>query len=363
MTGRKIILAAAACYLAVIACVIGAARSTDTTAGASVTHGAASGDARGMVMPLRGIAIQVQRVDWMDKYEVAIDEVAAMGADTVELIIDTRQENGASAKIWLDQRITATIPQLQRLIKRAKQRDLRVVLMPIVLLDKPRGTEWRGKISPSSDNGGWTAWWKSYREVITHFAGIAEETGVDVLVVGSELVSSERMVDQWRQTIAEVREIYGGLLTYSSNWDHYHTVGFWDDLDLIGMNSYWKLGNDHTATVEEMVGRWQEIQSDLLAFQRKVSKPIYFTEVGWCSLQNAAHASWDYTRTSLPVDLDLQTRLYEAFFQSWHGNNALGGFAFWEWPAEGGGPQDKGYTPKGKPAEQLLREWLNKPWK
>ena len=360
--GRGIIIAAAACYLVVLGCVVGAARSTNRPAAPAVAQTGRSTEAAAVRLPLRGIAIQVQRVDWMDKYEKSIDEVAEMGADTVELIIDTRQENGASAKIWLDQRITATIPQLERLIKRAKQRNLRVVLMPIVLLDRPRGTEWRGKISPSSDNGGWNAWWKSYREMITHFAYIAEGNGVDVLVVGSELVSSERMVEQWRETIAQVRRIYSGLLTYSSNWDHYHAVAFWDDLDLIGMNSYWKLGRDHTATIEEMTDRWQEIQSDLLEFQTKIGKPIYFTEVGWCSLQNAAHASWDYTRTNLPVDLDLQTRLYQAFFKSWHGNDALGGFAFWEWPAEGGGPEDKGYTPKGKPAEEVLREWLNRPW-
>ena len=28
-------------------------------------------------------------------------------------------------------------------------------------------------------------------------------------------------------------------------------------------------------------------------------------EVGWCSLRNAAHEPWDYTKESEPVDLDL----------------------------------------------------------
>ncbi len=86
-----------------------------------------------------------------------------------------------------------------------------------------------------------------------------------------------------------------------------------------------------------------------------------FLEVGWCSLANAAHEPWDYTRTSEPLDLELQRKLYEGFFRSWHGNPQFGGFMVWEWTPGEGGTSDKGYTPEGKPAEKVLREWLAKP--
>jgi hypothetical protein len=33
----------------------------------------------------------------------------------------------------------------------------------------------------------------------------------------------------------------------------------------------------------------------------------------------------------------------------------------WEWTPGDGGPNDRGYTPEGKPAEQVLRQWLAKP--
>jgi hypothetical protein len=39
----------------------------------------------------------------------------------------------------------------------------------------------------------------------------------------------------------------------------------------------------------------------------------------------------------------------------------LGGFSIWEWPPVEGGPTDRGYTPKNKPAERVLREWMSKP--
>lgn len=310
--------------------------------------------------PYRGVAIQVQRMDWMDRYKTSIDEAAEIGADTVSLVIDTRMENGKSSKVWLDMRFTPTPEQLGGLITHAKKKGLRVMVMPIVLLDNPEGTEWRGTIEPKS----WEDWWDSYRNMMIHFSWIAEGYGADILSVGSELVSTENKVEQWRRTISEVREVFHGKLIYSANWDHYTSIPFWGYLDMVGMNSYWKLGQNRRVTVEEIKKNWREIQDELFTFKKKVNKPILFTEVGWCSLTNAAHEPWDYTKVTEDVDLQLQKRLYEGFFESWHGNPNLGGFMIWEWPPDQGGPENRGYIPKGKPAEKVLREWMAKPrWK
>jgi hypothetical protein len=304
--------------------------------------------------------MQVQQIGAdFSPYHKNIDEIAALGADTVEIVVDARQENGTSTMIFLDQRLTPTAEQLVTLIKYARSKNLRVVLMPIVLLQNPRGDEWRGTLKPES----WEDWFVSYREIIKHYAIIAETAGVDVLSVGSELVSAENKLDQWQRTIRMTRKIFKGKLTYSANWDAYTRVTFWDQLDLVGMNSYYTLGDDAKVSVPEIVQRWKSIQRDLLAFQKKVKRPILFTEVGWCSLANAASEPWDYTRTSLALDLDLQRKLYEGFFQAWHGKPELGGFMFWEWTTGQGGPDDRGYTPENKPAEKVLREWLGKPWK
>jgi hypothetical protein len=316
------------------------------------------------VLPFCGCGMQIQRVDWIDRYEKSIDEVARIGGDTVLLVVDARMENGTSSKIYLDMRMTPTPDQLGALIDHAKSRKLRVILMPIVLLDDPKGDEWRGTLKPEN----WDTWWESYRDMITHFSWIAEGHHVDVLVVGSELVSTENKLDQWTQTISAVRKVFHGMLTYSANWDHYTSVPFWDQLDLISTNSYYKLGEDHNAKLSEIEQRWQDIQRDLLGFTRKKHRPLLFTEVGWCSMANAADAPWDYTQESVPQDDALQKKLYEGFFRSWWGNPAYGGFMIWEWsPGEGGnGDEDqrRGYTPKNKPAEQVLREWFAKPrWK
>jgi hypothetical protein len=258
-------------------------------------------------------------------------------------------------------RMTPTPEALGELIRYAKKRNLRVILMPIVLLDAPRNArEWRGRIEPER----WDEWWKSYREMLNHFAWIAEGNGADVLVVGSELVSTENKTVEWTDTIAAVRGVFKGRLTYSANWDHYAAVKFWNELDFIGMNSYWTLGENRDVKIDEIKQSWRKIQDELFAFQKTVGKPLFFTEVGWCSMANMAKEPWDYTKDAgeAPTDPDLQKRLYEAFFQSWHGRPELGGFSIWEWDPDTGGLKDRGYTPKGKPAEEVLRGWLARKW-
>lgn len=312
-------------------------------------------------LPFRGIVLQVQRIDSPEVYQKAVDDIAGTGADTVEIVVDSKQENGSSGVIFVDARQTPSLEKLTALIQYAKAKGLRVVLMPIVLLERPKGNEWRGVINPPK----WEDWFESYRSMILHYAEAAEAGHADVFSVGSELVSTERYRDEWLRTIDEVRRNYHGLLTYSANWDHYQKIPFWDHLDIISTNSYYKLGENKDVTVKEIVRRWHEIQKDLLAWVRTQHKPYMFTEVGWCSVANAADEPWDYTQETVPLDLNLQLKLYEGFFQAWNNVPELGGYMIWQWtPNNAGGPQDRGYTPEGKPAEQVLRRVFAQPrWK
>src|SRR3954453_19869175 len=182
-----LIITAVVVYLAVLGCVIFPARlageppnGSDARPFRAVNTGAPLTG-----LPYRGIAMLLERTGWTDEYKKSIDEIAGTGADTVMFVIDARQENGSSNRIYLDMRMTPTPERLAELIKHAKDRKLRVILMPIVLLDAPIGNEWRGQIKPLD----WEDWFNSYRDMITHFAYIAEDNHADVLVVGSELVS------------------------------------------------------------------------------------------------------------------------------------------------------------------------------
>ena len=98
----------------------------------------------------------------------------------------------------------------------AHEQGMRVILMPIVLLDSPREGEWRGKIDPTKDRNTWEDWWKSYGDYILHMADIAQESKAEVFMVGSELISLEQQDDKWARLIKQVREHVTGFLSYSA---------------------------------------------------------------------------------------------------------------------------------------------------
>jgi hypothetical protein len=365
-----VVVLAAGVYLAVAGCVMlsTGTPSAEKTAPEGNDEQPILADQKVQGLPYRGFAMQVQRIDDLSDYGRYVDKVAAIGSDTVEFVVDSKQENGKSTQIFLDMRGEPTPEKLGELIDYAHARKLRVILMPLVLLEAPINNEWRGSMHPEV----WETWWDSYREMLHHYATVAEKHHVELFVIGSELVTTEGMTEQWTRTIRQVRRDYHGSITYSANWDHYTTPQFWDQLDLMGINSYYDLAYDikgthvqkNQATVEQINHRWSELRSAILGFSHKIHKPVIMLEVGWCSIGNAVTEPWDYTQTTEPLDLDVQRRLYESYFESWHGQKGFAGFMLWAWTPNASGPQDRGYTPEGKPAEDVVRNWFAKgPWK
>ncbi len=328
-------------------------------AGETPTVKVRSAESREAGTAFRGVAIQLASgYKPTETYGPLIDEIADLGANTVLLSPAGYMEHARAQGLFLDVRNSPSPESLRSLIKRAHDRGLRVVLMPIVLLSHPRGSEWRGVIDPPD----WNEWWHQYREFIGHYADIARETRTEVFLVGSELVSTEKYTQQWLRVIELVRDRYPGKLGYSANWDHYRPIKFWDKLDLVGMTSYYTLADRANPSIDEIARKWKPIREEILAWQRKIRKPLMLTEVGWCSQEGAAKAPWNYYQntTASPAGHEEQRRLYEAFLQVWDGTPQLEGVIWWEWTTSAGGADDYGYTPKGKPAADVLRRWLRK---
>lgn len=313
----------------------------------------------------RGLAIQLHGGDDVyDRYHKLIPEIADLGADTVMFVVHGWQTHAGSLDLHIDPYQSASAASLGKLLDLAAVHGMRRIVMPVILLKAPRTGEWRGKIVPPGND--WDAWFDRYRRFIDKYAKIAEAHHVELLMVGSELIKSERHTQQWRDTIASVRKVYSGSLGYSANWDHYQTtkIAFWDDLDVVGMTSYYKLAKEADPTIAEVNRNWARIKEDILAFQREVHRPIVFTEVGWCSQEGAAREGWNYfaNEKATPAGQREQAILYESFMRTWSDVPAVKGIIWWEWDLSGGGPKDYGYTPQGKLAETYLRLWFhNKP--
>ena len=310
-----------------------------------------------------GFAINVHHVDQLYDYLRAIDDLAALGCNAVEIVTPMYQRHGASTEIARPTDKCPTDRQLRRILRHARRRGLRVNLMPIVLFSEPRGNEWRGKIEPDD----WNAWWVAYVGEMLRFAGIAEAEGVDVLCVGSELLSTERQGGRWSDLIGRVRRRFTGRIAYSTNWDHYAAPTFWPHVDLVGINGYWRIAADPDAPMGEMVERWREIRRQVLDFRERVDRPVLFTEIGYPSLPWALEDPWNYIATDQSATPRVQARGYRAFLAAWDDlltggfdDSPLAGVMFYEWDLwHAGGEHDTGYGVRGKPALDLLRDKLD----
>jgi hypothetical protein len=193
----------------------------------------------------------------------------------------------------------------------------------------------------------------------------AESAGADVFMVGSELVSTESDNEKWHGLIAQVRKAFRGRLGYSANWDHYLQVGFWDDLDIVGMTTYHDLGDGETPSVDELERNWEPIKKAILEWQEKVKRPILFTEVGWPNQVTCAKYPWDYYRSADKPDPVAQANCFEAFFRTWANENNVAGYLVWEWrsyPGQVTDPRkDTSYVPCDKPAMDVISRYFRAP--
>jgi len=100
--------------------------------------------------PFHGMAIQAASAyQPVERYGKLIAEVAELGADTLILSVDVYQEHAGSRRVEVDPDRIPSQGDLLALLAIAKQRGLRIILMPKVLLSDPRGNEWRGVIQPN----------------------------------------------------------------------------------------------------------------------------------------------------------------------------------------------------------------------
>ena len=234
--------------------------------------------------------------------------------------------------------------------RRARALGMRVWLKPHLWT---RG--WIGELqfTPS----GWSEFFARYREFILHHAIIAEREGFDGLMVGHELVSASLgFPDRWRALIGDVRRVYRGTLSYGANWgDEVKGIAFWDALDMVSVSFYEPLAEAKTASVDALRAGAEKALAGLRAIGARTGKPVLLSEVGYAPMDEAPLRPWEERRGR--IDLETQRACYEALIAALEGETWVAGAFFWKWytSAERGGPQDPSFTPRGKPAELVMR--------
>lgn len=284
-------------------------------------------------------------------YQSLLDEIKQAGATDISIVVRWRQDTVHSSKIYQDQGITVPDELLIQVLQDAHQRGLRTFLLPIIWLKERKMGVWRGTIAPQDEN----AWWKDYERFIMHYAQIAEQNQVSLLSVGSELLSMETKKERWDTLISKVRAKYSHKLTYSANWDHFEVPTFWDKLDVVGLTAYQELSKQPDPSVKELQLGWRSFTVRLNTWARENQFHYIFTEVGYPSHAKGAAYPWNYSANAAPAP-NLQAKCYQSMMQQWHADPRLDGVYIWNWFGFKS-LQDRGYTPRGKPAQAILERW------
>lgn len=219
--------------------------------------------------------------------------VAGLSRDDVQ-VVSTHDGGPAYGGTPSDASLKAAIADL-------RARGFSVTLYPLIMMDVPTGNglddpygwgeqasyPWRGRITchpapgqPGSPDGTGdavaqvAAFLPDYRDMVLHYAGIAAETGVEALLIGSEMRglttvrgpgNSFPFVDTLVDLVADVRAVVGAgtKLSYAADWSEYsgyqpegqkffHLDPLWaaPEIDAVGIDCYmpaadWRDGEGH----------------------------------------------------------------------------------------------------------------------
>lgn len=302
---------------------------------------------------IRGIALGLFASAGGYDYETLLQEIADQGATDVLLVVEWDQTDVSSADL------RPARADVAKCLRKARRLGLRATVMPIVRLHAGSATEWRGQLRPEE---GAESWFARYRALLLELAQTAQDGGAVRLGIGSELSTLEAYEQKWRLLAREVRGIFSGRIFYSLNWDATDPAaplpGFLDALDELGVAAYFALAAPGSHPQPgELARAWAGPRTRLRAVRERLQgRPLFFSELGYPSLASAAAAPWD-PETDAAIDLRLQEELLAVFCQTYSGQGELAGFFAWNWFGFGG-PTDRGYTPRGKPAATTLAECL-----
>ena len=162
----------------------------------------------------------------------------------------------------------------------------------------------------------WYSYWPGYdtlEEFLTarniKYNSWAKQVGY----VGSEnsidLINKRRSLlnEYWINLIKDTRKNFNGKLLYAANFDNFHEVDFWHELDFIGINAYFPLRDyyetkDSEDMYEILLSGWEGVFQKINQFRiekKLTSKKVIFTELGYTHRKNSTVEPWNSRGFSL----------------------------------------------------------------
>lgn len=302
-----------------------------------------------------------------ESFKQSLRDLKAVNANTVSLIVPYYTSNCNSSDVFASWN-TPTNTSLANAMAYARSIGLQVTLKPHLEASDNWGgmCTWRANISPSDR----TTFFSNYNAMLHRLAAL----GPNELTIGAELISistnrDTRNTPAWKNIIAGLRTSYPSLkLNYSANWGSgdFSTettqIGFWGDLDSIGVSGYYEHWTPTSpASVEEVKENWERWNnSNIKPLNTTYGKPVKFTEIGYKSTHQARQQPWNYDR-NWGYSAEEQVNLYEAMFQYWNGQSFFNGVNLWHWDTDpnGGGEGNQDYFVQNKPAEAVIAKYFS----
>lgn len=241
--------------------------------------------------------------------------------------------------------------ELIEMISHARSLGLKVIMKPAV--NCKDGT-WRAHINffdldvPCEPK--WADWFKSYTEYQLHYAKIAEETKCEMMIVGCEMVQTERREQEWRKLVADVREVYNGPITYNTDKYQEGNVKWWDAVDIISSSGYYPIHD------------WDNQLNRIEKIIKPFNKPFFFAEAGCPSRTGSANVPNDWGLLG-EVNMTEQEEYYKVMFEKTIASKWVQGFGLWDWSARlhklEDAPANDGYGVYGKPAEKVIKDFYS----
>ena len=292
----------------------------------------------------------------------SMEQMAALGTNWTCLVTTWFQDRIDSTDIHPSRSKTPSDESLRFAIRKMGELNIKVTLKPHLDIIQSEG-RWRGEIG-FTNPADWQAWFASYADFVLHYARLAQEEDVQMLCIGTELTTATLSHPElWRELIKKIRGVYSGKLTYAANWsDEFSDIAFWDQLDYAGIDSYFPLVASDNPTEEQLKSVWQDWLKMIEPWQKRINKPVIFTEIVYKSAVGSADEPWAHSPAG-SVDLELQSNCYQALLATFYDKPWFYGLYWWYWGAnpEMGGKFHRGFTPQNKPAQEVVKEWYQKP--
>ncbi|HSH56287.1 MAG TPA: hypothetical protein VK983_05720 [Candidatus Limnocylindrales bacterium] len=313
----------------------------------------------------QGISIQpTHNSDFAStSFQQSVDKAAETGVNHVTLIIPVRQSNIHST----DVAVTGDTPTDASLAAASRYIQGKGMSVAFGVHVNPNDGQWRAMINPDDR----TSWFANYGAILNRYAVLAQDLGIDQYILGTELSSmtdpsvNASNTENWNAMIREVRARYSGTLTYSAQHSYYKSdlmsLGFWPQLDKIGISAYYGLSNEANPSVQSVKASWDRWNNEQVrTISQRYNKPVIFTEVGYVSRDYALQDPGSAFTLGTAYNGQIQATGYQALFEYWNEYDYMQGVSLWDWRSNpsAGGEGDRDYTPQNKPAEQVMKQWF-----